>query len=126
MSSLAHDFAAVLRLERAARKQPSQHTTLEMHKHRRDLYFRLACECQAEGDLAGAAEATRAAGLEVTAAQRTAGIGMCPACGEVRPDVQDGASETASCRACAYTWTPLPVSAIKTSRHDDSGLLTDR
>lgn len=83
-SSLAHEISELLRLEREARENgynPVQRQRVRIWERRRDLYFRVAQECRAEGDIAGFTEAKRATGHAVTMVHRCTEIGSCSVCG---------------------------------------------
>lgn len=109
-SSLAHEFSELLRLEREAREngQLAQRARVRLWERRRDLYFRVAQECRAEGDIAGFTEANRAAGHAVTMVHHSAEIGICSTCGALELVDWRGVERDKDhwhCRNCGRRWT---------------------
>lgn len=110
-ASLAHDISELLRLERETNEnghKPTRRDTRRVWEHKRDLYFRVARECRAEGDIAGFTEANRAAGHAVTMIHRIAEIGICSACGAIEFVHWEGVDNNQDqwhCRNCGHRWT---------------------
>lgn len=109
--SLAHEMSELLRLEREGRENghgPTQRERRHLWERRRDLYFRVAQECCAEGDIAGFTEANRAAGHAVTMVHRVVEIGVCSACSALELVDWEGVENNRDlwhCRNCGRRWT---------------------
>ena len=87
--------------------EPTKRERVQAEERKRDLYFQLAQERRAAGDLAGFTAANRAAGQAVTMIHRIAEIGICSVCGALDIVEWLGVADDHDswhCHNCGHRW----------------------